>query len=473
MKIAGSVAKALKRTATTLLLMAIFAAAPCMAGKVIFDMVDPKDDDKGPGYYEYPIDTVFNDGAFDLRRFRVVDEGRYVELVFTFEGEIRRSWQIGGDLWTEDNNWILQTMDVYIDTDGVAGSGFVRSIPGRNIVFKIDSAWEKVILASPKRRERVIEKIKNMSEDLEFSAMHTAVVVPTFYRVKRYEIIARVDKRELGEPQPWWGWQVLVLGNDSRETSNSFYNREVVSFKTNDKFGGGSDYSGDPNVIDLLSESVSQQREWLSGYRSVPDPSNCRYAVIGSNYREKKPASKAFDMPRKDYGKVLEDLMTRAVSGTSAAPKAPASQRAAPVPAPVPTDPGDAPESVDRYASRRKTGPIDTEISSEDPDFSGSSSGAPASAAPVEAAQETMASTDSVGDACRAQMTKVLEASMDYHSKHPDDGNITLLDLIYDGYFSDRVSCPGGGKYAIYGEEEGKIKVRCFNPSGVEHGSIP
>lgn len=416
--------------AIALLIASVFATTPSLAGRVVFEMVDPKDDDKGPGYYEYPLDPVFNDGAFDLRRFRVIDEGRYVELVFTFEGEIRRNWQSGNDLWTEDNNWILQTMDVYIDTDGVAGSGNVRAVPGRNVTFRIDAAWEKVILVSPKGRERIVKKIKNMSEDLEFSSMHTAVIVPTFTRIKRYDIVARVDKRELGEPQPWWGWQVLVLGNDSRETSNSFYNRDVVSFKTNDKFGGGSDYNGDPNVIDMLADSPSQQKDWLGGYRSVPDPKNCRFAVIGSNYKEKRPAAKAFEMPRKDYDKVLENLMTRAVSGSSGRNKKENT---------VMTVPREADEPG-----------LETGTASVSYDNS-----------------------ETGTNSCRTRMTSILEAAVDYHAKHPEDGNITLLDLIYEGYFTDKVSCPGGGKYAIYGEEEDKIKVRCFNPSGVEHGSIP
>ncbi|MCK5687324.1 hypothetical protein KAJ27_24525, partial [bacterium] len=47
---------------------------------------------------------------------------------------------------------------------------------------------------------------------------------------------------------------------------------------------------------------------------------------------------------------------------------------------------------------------------------------------------------------------------------------ITILDLLYEGYLKKDPTCPSGGRYAIYGESSGALKVRCFNPTGIEHG---
>ena len=44
-------------------------------GTLILDVGDPDGDDNGPGNYAYPTSDNFHDGAFDIQRFQVYDDG--------------------------------------------------------------------------------------------------------------------------------------------------------------------------------------------------------------------------------------------------------------------------------------------------------------------------------------------------------------------------------------------------------------
>ena len=54
-------------------------------GDLIAEFTDPRGDDDGPGEYVYPTDGAFQDGAFDLRSFRVLETDE--EYRFAFEVE--------------------------------------------------------------------------------------------------------------------------------------------------------------------------------------------------------------------------------------------------------------------------------------------------------------------------------------------------------------------------------------------------
>ncbi|TKX83865.1 hypothetical protein EXE43_21995, partial [Halorubrum sp. SS5] len=54
-------------------------------GDIVAEFTDPAGDDDGPGGYTYPTDDAFQDGAFDLRSFRVLETDE--EYRFAFEVE--------------------------------------------------------------------------------------------------------------------------------------------------------------------------------------------------------------------------------------------------------------------------------------------------------------------------------------------------------------------------------------------------
>ncbi len=55
-------------------------------GRIVFDLKDPANDDRGPnGKYQYPTHPQFKEGIFDLRRVKIRQDNRY----FYFEIELR------------------------------------------------------------------------------------------------------------------------------------------------------------------------------------------------------------------------------------------------------------------------------------------------------------------------------------------------------------------------------------------------
>jgi glucoamylase len=55
-------------------------ASSVIPGTTVLDVTDPAGDDNGPGTFRYPTSADFHAGAFDLRRFEVVDGGDTVYL---------------------------------------------------------------------------------------------------------------------------------------------------------------------------------------------------------------------------------------------------------------------------------------------------------------------------------------------------------------------------------------------------------
>ncbi len=51
-----------------------------VGGTTILDVTDPSGDDHGPGTFQYPTSSAFHDGAFDITRFQVLQQGDTVYL---------------------------------------------------------------------------------------------------------------------------------------------------------------------------------------------------------------------------------------------------------------------------------------------------------------------------------------------------------------------------------------------------------
>src|SRR5512139_909097 len=100
---------------------------------------DPTGDDKGPGTYTYPTDAVYSAGSFDLVSFEVGD-GDNPDFKVTVNDRLADPWGMGVGFAT-------QMVFIFIDKD--PGKGHTKSLPGLNVDFAPDSAWDKVIILSP------------------------------------------------------------------------------------------------------------------------------------------------------------------------------------------------------------------------------------------------------------------------------------------------------------------------------------
>lgn len=239
-------------------------------GELVFEWDDPVGDDHGPGTYVYPGNAVFTPGVFDMKRFEVFDEGS--DVVF-------KVWMAGpiDNVWNSPIGLSVQTIDVYIDTDRVPGSGQTGALGGRRVEFAPESAWEYAIWV-----EGWQQRIFTAGGEAQGAGPAGAEASGLRVSVDSAErsVTVRVPKAVIGEPQPTWGYQVFILGQEGFPESDSLRVREVKANRAEWRFGGGDDGPYDPNVIDLLAPPGQSQEAILGGY-SVTDK---RLAVVPMVY---------------------------------------------------------------------------------------------------------------------------------------------------------------------------------------------
>ena len=265
--------------------------------KVYFAYDDPRYDDNGTGRYRYPLNFNNREGYLDITRFTVEDGGANVIFTINCRRPIERYREDGS---TEPKGWWLQMIDIYIDKDGSESneSGYVKALPGRQIGFKGKSGWEKMVLVTP-NHSRTVEKIlEDRTSDMDLVHQRKDIIIPHRVYPQGFTFVAYVPKHELGAPKPGWGYQVLMVPYDGSNLSyGHFQNRKISKFASDDKFGGGTDYDGNPNVMDILAPSESAQSRILSNYHSAPYAGDNRVATVDFMYNSQKTLATAFKAP--------------------------------------------------------------------------------------------------------------------------------------------------------------------------------
>ncbi|HNV68199.1 MAG TPA: glucodextranase DOMON-like domain-containing protein, partial [Candidatus Ozemobacteraceae bacterium] len=125
----------------------------------VFDVSDPVGDDKGPGYYTYPLDSRLRRGTFDVTRFYAYEEGKVLTFVIQFRNYVMTEWPNGKG--SEDQGFVANLCDIYIDMNRQPGRGYNKALPGRQIEFADQMGWEKMILVTPLSQWRVYEQLKD------------------------------------------------------------------------------------------------------------------------------------------------------------------------------------------------------------------------------------------------------------------------------------------------------------------------
>lgn len=264
-----------------LLVMAVVSAVPLAAREYdaptnffnesgsLFDVADPVGDDKGPGYYTYPLDSRLRRGMFDLTRFVAYEEGKVVTFVIQLRNYIMTEWPNGKG--SEDQGFVGNLCDIYIDMDRKPGRGYNQALPGRQIDFSDQMGWEKVILVTPFSQWKVYEELKDKTDDLTFQDMLEHVIIPDYVQVQRDRLVIRINKDFFGKPPSRdWGYQVFSMGFSKVVSTNQMFNRDVRGFATQNDFGGGWDTHGDPPIMDCLVPENEDQYALLKKYRSEP-----------------------------------------------------------------------------------------------------------------------------------------------------------------------------------------------------------
>ena len=118
---------------------------------------DPAGDDVGDGSLVYPRDSGYEPGDLDLRSLRVFADGSNLRFEATFANPIRDPATVrGSGMGSEDlsvfarRGFYAFNLDIYLDTDRVAGSGNTVTLPGRRATFDPAHGWEKAIVLTPR-----------------------------------------------------------------------------------------------------------------------------------------------------------------------------------------------------------------------------------------------------------------------------------------------------------------------------------
>ncbi|OJH42290.1 glucodextranase DOMON-like domain-containing protein [Cystobacter ferrugineus] len=227
------------RLACFTLTAALLGAPALAADKVSFK--DPTGDDNGPGTYKYPTDPVYKRGSFDLTDFSLARKGEKLDISLGFNTTLEDPWKTG-------SGFSVQMAFIFIDTDGKEGSGSTESLPGLNVKFAPQFAWEKVIVISPQGASRVKAEVGSKA-----GAAKDNVLVPDRVKGSGRKVTATVNAPGLqGEPSQW-RYQVLIQSNEGFPSGNDLLTRKVNEYEGQHRFGGGNDGECDPHVMDMLA----------------------------------------------------------------------------------------------------------------------------------------------------------------------------------------------------------------------------
>ena len=219
----------------------------------LLEVVDPAEDDTGPGTYTYPKDIVYKSGNFDILNFQVGQDDENVVFRFTLRGPVDNPW--GGP-----NGLSLQTFDVYIDQDG-DGAGGAALLPGRNLALAAGSAWDYAITV-----EGWESKIFTPGEEGPVE-----VAGPADFQVVtdpgQQKVTIRVPKTILGDAPDAWRYTAMVMSQEGFPSSGVLRIRDAAPSAEQWRIGGAPDgTTNHTRVLDVVWPEAGQQEAWLSDF---------------------------------------------------------------------------------------------------------------------------------------------------------------------------------------------------------------
>jgi len=248
---------------------------PCGAAAQEVSFKDPVADDKGPGTYTYPTDVVYKAGSFDITAFKMTVKGGQAEFEIGVNTLLEDPWRMG-------SGFSVQMIFIFIDTDGKAGSGFTQGLPGLNVRFGANDAWDRCIILSPQSTSKVRSEV-----EAKAAAMKSAVLVPNRTKGTSRTITASVPLTDLGGGDPTtWGFQVVTQSNEGYPAATDLMTRKVNEYEGQHRFGGGNDGECDPHVVDALAgkgtgdPAEAQAQYQMLAYECNPDGTAKKLATL-------------------------------------------------------------------------------------------------------------------------------------------------------------------------------------------------
>ena len=220
---------------------------------LVLEIIDPENDDHGPGTYTYPSDSVFNSGNFDIQTFQV----GYTEESIVFKFNIRGPLD---NVWDSPNGISLQTFDIYIDQDA-DGQGGEALLPGRNLVFEDGTRWDYAITIEGWTSGIYIpgeEGPQAIAESSEFQVLADPGL---------RKVTIRVPKSLLGDDPENWQYAAVVTSQEGFPSAGVMRVRDVVPEAEQWRVGGAPEgATNHTRVIDLVWPEPGIQEEKLADF---------------------------------------------------------------------------------------------------------------------------------------------------------------------------------------------------------------
>ena len=284
-------------------------AAPAKT-RDLFRIVDPRGDDSGAGGLMYPARPDMHPGDLDVVAFSArndaQDEGTWftVEFAAPIRSPAGQVTPVGQTPISSIARLGFYTfnVDVYIDTDRIAGSGRVETVPGRGVAIDRATAWEKAILLSPRpdaARSLLKSELGARGEN-ELRSKVGRVLTPDlrkieaqadfdidahFYFPRRVQVNGNrvsffVPKSFLGDDaSAHWAYALIVTGADVEQYGRggqlSPQRPTMLTMPTMrgiapDAFGiRGDDDPATPPVVDILAPEPGTQGRVLNDFDMV------------------------------------------------------------------------------------------------------------------------------------------------------------------------------------------------------------
>lgn len=237
------------KTARAIWLASMLALGSTASEAVVFD--DPRGDDKGPGNYIYPTDSVYKPGSFDITKVAITKKGDQAEFAVDVNSSLEDPWGMGV-------GFSVQMIFIFVKN---ASGGHTEGLPGLNVKFAPGSEWNKVVILSPQKKARVAGEAQTKAPKLVAD-----IVVPNTTRGNNRTIKGSVPLSELGgdgNPDAW-SYQVVMQSNEGFPAAGDLLTRKVNEYEGQHRWGGGNDGDCDPHTLDLLEGPDARQSEMLA-----------------------------------------------------------------------------------------------------------------------------------------------------------------------------------------------------------------
>ncbi len=164
---------------------------------------DPTGDDKGPGYYGYPSNSVFKPGAFDLTKFEILTNS--TDVIFKVYVK-----DLGDNPWKGPNGFCLQYVQIYVHTT-LQGVESRMDTFGLHLIIRSDYAWHFAVLLAPGWGNDPVPKGQRSAL---IYANGTVIVQDDKFKVyadtKENAIVAVISKNLIPDVNNIKNWKIIV-----------------------------------------------------------------------------------------------------------------------------------------------------------------------------------------------------------------------------------------------------------------------